>query len=1090
MANTIQIISKYERKILMRSWFFRIFAALSMLVLFVFNMEGVSEVGSHHRVYGAVSSAIPYLEIFILNIAQAIVAVFLSSEFIKRDRKQDTTEVFYVRSMSNGAYVLGKVWSIFSIFILINIAALTLGLIFNLVTPGLLVDWKAYLYYPLLISLPTLIFIIGLSCLLMTIIRNQALTFVLLLGYILTSLIYIRGTYDYLFDYMAFYLPLFHSDITGFGDWPMILRLRGMYACFGMGFLFFTILFLKRLPQVRWMKMGSLILGIGFIAFAIYLGLQHYTAYQERIALPQQMIALNNQFIDAPRIDIEKHEINFDQKEYSYAATSLIQGLAEEEAKEFVFMLNPGLAVHSVESNGASLSFNRELHLLFVQWDTVISKEQPLSLSINYEGSINEHACFIDIDEKTRSQRNRDRSPFSIGKRYAYNQPEYLLLTPESNWYPTSGVGYSDQDPTWYRKDFVKYQLSVETLPGLKPVSASTVDSLGNNKYAFAFDFPLPQLALAIGNYEKQSIQTEDIEFSVEYIKGHDYFTTAFPDIRDTLSSMIRERLGDFERRVGIKYPFKTFRLVEVPGQFKSYDRNWTSIHETGQPGFLFIPEKGLYSRSYDFNWQVKRRKRWRRNRDKSPEELQIQVFTNFLNEFYDFKDVDIRGNANNVVEQINPYYVFVQFYEMTNNLDSREWPVLNRIFESYLRTDEDGNQDWIRRSSGSTQYEQANMILQEQTFSEVLTSKENQALIDNVIELKGATLFSMMEAKANTGRFREFIIEILEQHQFSNLPFEAFQAQLQEAFGVDLSGDMAKWFNATEMPQYLLSTPIAEEVLVGDKELVGIGFRASNLGNVEGVIKVTIQAEEASDRLLYLDKGQTKDVYYLSALPPNNITFNTLVSGNLPNRIVYNFEGINKGETKKSGEKQAIIDQDIILENEREIIVDNESEGFVYSQFVEVSRLRKWLKVADAQGRKYKGVKVWRPPLNWTAATNDQFFGKFVRSAFYIKTGDGAKEAQWNIPVKSPGRYDVYYHVYKDESFNWDRNMRGKYQFSIPHKDGTDYPTIELGHNSPGGWTSLGDYYFPSDTVTISLSNESRLRAIFADAVKLVKMD
>ena len=82
-------------------------------------------------VYRAIPANMPYANLFLLNLAQAITAVFLSSEFIKRERKQDTTEVFYVRSMSNTTYVLGKTWSILSVFLLINGAALLMGLIFN-----------------------------------------------------------------------------------------------------------------------------------------------------------------------------------------------------------------------------------------------------------------------------------------------------------------------------------------------------------------------------------------------------------------------------------------------------------------------------------------------------------------------------------------------------------------------------------------------------------------------------------------------------------------------------------------------------------------------------------------------------------------------------------------------------------------------------------------------------------------------------------------------------------------------------------------------------------------------------------------------
>ena len=79
----------------------------------------------------------------------------------------------------------------------------------------------------------------------------------------------------------------------------------------------------------------------------------------------------------------------------------------------------------------------------------------------------------------------------------------------------------------------------------------------------------------------------------------------------------------------------------KCPGQFKSYDRIWTSVHQTNQPGLTYMPERGLYSRRLDFNGSVKRSKRWGRNKNKTKEELQIQVLNRFLDEFFRFKNVD-----------------------------------------------------------------------------------------------------------------------------------------------------------------------------------------------------------------------------------------------------------------------------------------------------------------------------------------------------------------------------------------------------------------------------------------------------------------
>jgi hypothetical protein len=1054
-------------------------------------MGEISEVGDQTWVYRAVPSNMPYAAIYLLNIGQAIIAIFLSAEFIKRDRKQDTTEVFYVRSMSNASYVLGKAWSILSIFLLVNIATLILCLIFNSLANDTYIDWQAFLYYPVLISIPTLVFIIGLSSLMMSIIRNQALTFVLLIGFILSSLIYLKSSHNFLFDYMAFYLPMFHSQITGFGDWETIWTLRVMYTFFGIGFIFISILLLKRLPQSRLQNLLSAVMAVAFLGGGIYLGNQHLNRYYKSVDLPEQMIALNNEYLSQAQIDIQEHEILLTQASDRINVESKIVGKTKAESRVFVFNLNPGLDVNSVKAGGSQIEFERKVQLLLVKFDSIIPLDTKITLQVNYSGTIDENAMFIDIDPKLKFKRPDDYL-FDIGKRYAFIEPKFLLLTPEAQWYLQAGVGYSTVSASWFRKDFIDYNLKVKTLPGLIPMSTGTCKETDEDTYSFERDFALPQLSLSIGKYQKKSLQVDSLEFSVYHIDGHDYFHDAFPDIRDTIPSTILETLRDYERNTSLKYPFKDFSIVEVPGQFKSYDRSWTSIHQNNQAGLVYFPEKGLFSRRNDFKGSVKRQKRWGRNKNKTPEDLQITVLHQFLDRFYRFKDVNTNSNSQRTVieESINPYYQFVQFYEMSNNLDSEHWPVLNRVFESYLRGSKNEGPSWVRRSSGSTQNELANMVLQEKTFAEILNLKENQELIDNVIELKGETLFSMIQAKANTDQFRVFIGELLAETRFQNLPFEVFNERLQKEFGVDLSDHMEKWFNEIQLSRYRISTPIAEKVLAGEKEMIRVRFKITNDGDAEGVIKVTLRPGESTDKLLYLEPGQTKEAFYLTVKKPTGIHFNTLSSGNLPNQIEYNFEQIGKSSAKNAIEGESIIDEPLVLINKGEIIVDNENIDFDFTHFEEVSRLRQWLKPKEGEDFKYKGTRVWRPPLNWTATTNDEFFGEFIRSAFYIKAGDGSKEAKWKIPIDEPGRYDVYYHVYKDDSFRWGREVKGSYQFSIPHQNGVDRPTIELNKQSPAGWTALGDYSFASDTITISLSNETKLRAIFADAIKLVKMD
>ena len=110
--HNISTISRYETKLLRRSWLFRIFAILSLLVIVFFHMGTQSNLGWFEWVMVAMPSSIPFVNIYLFNIAQSVIAIFLAGSFLKRDKKLDTAEVIYVRPMSNADYIVGKTWGI------------------------------------------------------------------------------------------------------------------------------------------------------------------------------------------------------------------------------------------------------------------------------------------------------------------------------------------------------------------------------------------------------------------------------------------------------------------------------------------------------------------------------------------------------------------------------------------------------------------------------------------------------------------------------------------------------------------------------------------------------------------------------------------------------------------------------------------------------------------------------------------------------------------------------------------------------------------------------------------------------------------
>ena len=103
------------------------------------------------------------------------------------------------------------------------------------------------------------------------------------------------------------------------------------------------------------------------------------------------------------------------------------------------------------------------------------------------------------------------------------------------------------------------------------------------------------------------------------------------------------------------------------------------------------------------------------------------------------------------------------------------------------------------------------------------------------------------------------------------------------------------------------------------------------------------------------------------------------------------------------------------------------------------------------------------------------------------IKSGDGSQTATWKIPVPEAGQYDLYYYVFKDEEFRWNRHLQGEYRFKVRYDGGEEEAYVDL-RKANEGWEQLGSYYFGSDTVRVVLTDECKLRSVTADAVKIVK--
>lgn len=1105
----ILTVAKYETKTLLRSWFFRIFALLSIAILTVLNIPFFTKVGNTPWLFRGISSSLPYMNILLLNVVQAIIGVFLASDFLKRDKKLDTTEVIYMRSMTNGDYVVGKTLGILFVFLCLNLIVLAVSLVFNIFFTDVNMSLISYLLYPLFISIPTLVFIFGLSFMFMVIIRNQAITFIVLLGYIATTLFFLSQKAHYLFDYMAFNVPLMYSDFVGFGNLGTILIHRGIYFCLGVGFIFATILLIKRLPQSKAMTRMSLAISIIFIAAGLFMGGKYLSKISEGNNLRASMNELNKKMAAHPKLKPVKWDIAITHagKTIEADAKLTFKNDTRDPISEYLFSLNPGLAVNKITSNAQDVKFEREIHLIKVIPGSSLAPDAIDSLVISYSGAINEQACYLEIDEEVRNDNYRAWI-YNIAKRFSFIEPDYVLLTPETNWYPISGIPYGSVYPQSSEKYFNNFQLSVKTKPGLTPISQGKMVELNAGEYTFTPETPLPQISLTIGNYEKKSIQVDSVEYNLFHLEDHDYFSPYFTDIGDTVSALIREMKQDFENNLGLEYLYRRLSLVEVPIQFFSYQRIWTTGQETVQPEIALLPEMGLLMERADFalsvRWQDRRRDR--SNQVITPQESQSQIFSGFVNSTLLGGLRGGRFGMGDLMKFSVNYNLFPNFYTFVNHFNSKQWPIFNVSFESFLYEQSTEQAPSFRRFfTGLTEEEKANLALTKQNLDEILVDPERKDIVNDVLKLKGSHLFKLIQSKLDKEEFENFISELLKSNHFQDVKVAQVIEELKKKFNYNLEPEFNNWYKSKELPAFLFSSVESYKVLDNDRTRFQVIFKVTNQEPVDGIIAATFRLggrgrmffgpggmDQPEEKIYSIKGGQTIEIGVVLDEEPRMMEINTLISKNLPSVKANRFDELELKEKVLPFEGVKILDEPIQLIQPGEIIVDNEDPGFEVLSQPSQSFLKKLFNKKNAEEEeKYIGYNFWHPPSNWRLTTFSEFYGKYIQSAHYIKKGNGDKKVAWKAEIPESGTFDVYFYVSKME-MRWGRRGDrdrgyGQFHFLISHDDGVDDALLDVDKAEPG-WNFLGSYYVSQGETRVELTDESKGRLVYADAVKWVK--
>ena len=822
----------------------------------------------------------------------------------------------------------------------------------------------------------------------------------------------------------------------------------------------------------------------------------------------KEMVSLETEYIDVPNVTVLSCKIDLAHlgNEIEAEATLEIINPGKETLKQFYFVLNPGLKIVGLEGPGGKLLHNIKRHLVIIDHDG-LGPGQKEKIAIKYRGAIDENACYLDIDDEDINRQFRINI-YPVKKKYAFLQPEYALLTPEARWYPSARLAFNREKGLVTPPQFSEYTLRVSVLPGLTPISQGKRKETEKGAFVFENEYPLTGISLAIGDYIEQSVVVDSVEYFISTLKGHDYYRQYFENIEDSVAHIIREVKNEYESKLELDYPFKRFGIVETPLMFVSYPRLWTKAREVMQPEMSLLPEKGIGIAVADFQFRKDRMEE--RNKDDGGGETEQEMETDILRTFLTTtltSQANMFFGADALRYFIKDFEIFPSYYTHAHYLHSNDWPFLGRAFESYLwkRATKDNALPWFE---ALTNDEKANVALKEKTFNEVLKESKSE-LVNNVINARGNYIFSLLESKSSGPDYKKDLSHVLEDRRFSVLPYDTFISEMQKRLEDDYFGLPEGAFQDAKMPAYLFDDVRHVSFKKGERTWYGVSFKVANTSDAEGLIDVGFRMggrgddnrgfdffldagrEEnlAGKKLIPIGSGQTVVINTILDDAPAELVVNTLLSENLPATLTFPISKATENGAVLTDTVYAV-NIPVSLTKNGEVIVDNEDDGFSFSESAGQTPLRAMIAGENSEEEEKYIPMRWRGPPTWRATVSTSFYGSTVRSAHFIRTGNGREKATWTANLEETAEYEIYAYIGKSASGAMRANEdEAEYQYIVYSAEAPGEVSVPL-KTAEDGWNLLGTFYISPGNAKVEMTDASKGRFVVADAIKWVRRD
>ncbi|HEY0652309.1 MAG TPA: hypothetical protein VGD65_04235, partial [Chryseosolibacter sp.] len=750
-------------------------------------------------------------------------------------------------------------------------------------------------------------------------------------------------------------------------------------------------------------------------------------------------------------------------------------------------------------------SLEKVLQFISVTKDLEVAPDQELKVRMNYRGRIMEAAAHLEVDNK-RYEAANDFLIFSLKKKYAFLEDDYVLLTKDVHWYPSAEVGYNRKTASTERQSFIKFGLNVKVHTNQIPISQGQMVTDGN-VYRFSPEYPLPQISLAIGNYIKREIIVDSTAYSIYHYPQNDFFVRHLDQLPDTLSHLVRDLANEYEDAQRLSYPFKRLQFVEVPAHFTGYNKITESHQALLQPEMVFWPEEGGEIKQFDFKNQMKAMTEQanKSNQILTDKQKQASIFNDLIRKVFT-KQIGEKWVFEGKNIDNPDYSLFPNYYDFNSGIVSKEWPLLNRSIANYLRNDKQMQRDYSREINGISFTEECNNLMRKSSLTKILTQAEF-GKISKSVALKSQYLFAYLGETVGENTFKSFLYDWVNTHQHQLSSYEDFKQAMQQRFGIDLDPVIHKVYAETSQPAFEILDVQKYEVLDGDRKRYQVLLKAKNSGDADGVFEIAFNMKEGSDededyatvnqqaqkqaleQLSVIKQGETKLFGYVLDEKPNSMVINTMISRNIPSVIDMSMGTLSKRDGAVLFDGERIVSEDD-TRAQYEVIVDNEDPQFSHFSPIKPTVLKAYIDSRKEVEHKYFGE--WNSSYaTWEATTGSDFYGSVIRSAHFTRSGSGNKIATWTPALEDEGFYDIYVYMRGKNQNTWSGNngesKQFDYHYIINNSDGADHIKYNVTNAEPG-WNYLGTYYFNKTGGSVSLTDKCDLWTVYADAVKWVK--